>query len=132
MAVRLMANGSPISNTELAVFAGEECRSAATTNAEGIVFLTIPGDEACELTFKVAIGNEVVDAPHTLLTYETDAIFGTPAKPLTIDLGSITGIWEILNGTGIETIYDLSGRKMDHRKMQKGVYIINGQKKAVK
>ena len=131
MAARLVANGSPVSNTELAVFAGEECRSTATTNTEGIVYLTIPGDEACELTFKVAIGNEVVVVPHTL-NYETDAIFGTPANPMVIDLGSTTGVWKNLNGTRIETIYDLSGRKIDHRKMQKGVYIINAQQKILK
>ena len=106
------------------------------TDYEGNAYLTIPGDETCELTFKVAVGDELVNVPLTL-TYETDAIYGSPKHPVMIDLGEMTGIYEILNGTNGETIYDLSGRKILNIKKQnstlkKGVYIINGQKKTVK
>ena len=135
MAAKLKDDGMTLANVEIAVFAGNECRTTAVTNEEGIAYLTIPGDEACELTFKVAIAGEVVDAPFTL-TYETDAIYGTPRHPMVIDLGSGTGIREIVNGNG-DDIYDLSGRKIandnaTNRKLNKGVYIINGQKKTVK
>ncbi len=135
MAAKLKDDGMTLANVEIAVFAGNECRTTAVTNEEGIAYLTIPGDEACELTFKVAIAGEVVDAPLTL-TYETDAIYGTPRRPMVIDLGSATGIRGIVNGDG-DDIYDLSGRKIvnessTNRKLNKGVYIINGQKKTVK
>ena len=135
MAAKVVAGASVLSNIELGVFAGEECRAAATTDDEGIAYLTIPGDDSCELTFKVAIGNEVVDAPLTL-TYESDASYGSPKHPVIIDLGGLTGIREILYGNGGQSVYDLQGRKIvvdeQNHKLRKGVYIINGQKKTVK
>ena len=136
MAVKVVANGMSMSDIEVGVFADEECRTAAVTNEEGIAFLTIPGDETCELTFKVAVAGEVVVAPLTL-TYETDAIYGTPMHPVVMDLGNTNGIREMLYDNGIGSIYDLSGRKIangksSNRQLQKGVYIINGQKKTVK
>ena len=136
MSAKVVANGQPLRQVELAAFAGDECRTAAMTDDEGNAYLTIPGDETCELTFKVAVGDELVNVPLTL-TYETDAIYGSPKHPVMIDLGEMTGIYEILNGTNGETIYDLSGRKILNIKKQnstlkKGVYIINGQKKTVK
>jgi hypothetical protein len=136
MAVKVVAGSRTLTGVEVAAFAGDECRTAAVTNAEGVAFLTIPGDEPCELTFKVAVADEVVDAPLTL-TYETDAIYGTPKHPVVMNLGDVNGIREMLNDNGIESIYDLSGRKMFNGQrssfnVRKGVYIINGQKKTVK
>ena len=136
MVVKVVAGGQSLTGVELAAFAGDECRTAATTDNEGVAYLVIPGDEPCTLTFKVAVGNEVADAPLTL-TYETDAIYGTPKQPVEINLGDANGIREILYDNGIESIYDLSGRKMVNGQWpmvngRKGVYIINGQKKTVK
>lgn len=135
MAVKVVADSKTLTGVEVAAFAGDECRTAAFTNDEGIAFLTIPGDEPCELTFKVAVDGKVVVAPLTL-TYETDAIYGTPKHPVVMNLGDANGIREMLYDNGIESIYDLSGRKIhlddQTRKLQKGVYIINGQKKTVK
>ena len=138
MAVKVVADGQTVSHVELGVFAGEECRTAAVTNAGGIAYLTIPGDEACELTFKVAVGNEVMDAPLTL-TYESNAEYGTPASPIVLDLTDVaTGIGGMGDGRDSD-VYDISGRKvlngqssMVNGQLRKGVYIINGQKKAVK
>ena len=135
MAVKVVADSRTLTGVEVAAFADDECRTATVTNEEGIAFLTIPGDEPCELTFKVAIAGEVVDAPLTL-TYETDAIYGTPKHPVEMNLGDTNGIREILYDKGIGSFYDLSGRKIrlddQTHKLQKGVYIINGQKKTVK
>ncbi len=136
MAARVVDDGLPLSNVELGVFAGDECRTAVVTNDEGIAYLTIPGDEACELTFKVALGTEVIDVP-SKLTYQTDAVYGTPKHPVIINLRDADGIFDIYDGMANGSIYDLSGRKIDNsqsssHKLPKGVYIINGQKKAVK
>ena len=53
-----------------------------------------------------------------------------------MNLGDADGIREMLYVNGVESIYDLGGRKIQlddqTRKLQKGVYIINGQKKTVK
>lgn len=136
MAVKVVADGRTLAGVEVAAFAGDECRVSAVTDAEGIAYLTIPGDEPCELTFKVAVAGEVVDAPLTL-TYETDAIYGTPKHPVVMSLGDANGIREMLNDNSSESIYDISGRKIvnrksSNRKLQNGVYIINGQKQIVK
>ncbi|MBR4533114.1 MAG: hypothetical protein IKO85_01005 [Bacteroidaceae bacterium] len=135
MAVKVVLNGQSLNNIELGVFDGEECRTAAVTNGEGMAYLTIPGDETCELTVKVANGNEVSNTPLTF-TYESDAEYGTPSNPIVLELGTATGIHVISDGAD-DAIYDLSGRKIvnsqsSSRKLQKGVYIINGQKKTVK
>lgn len=131
MAVKVVANGMSMSDIEVGVFADEECRTAAVTNANGIAYLTIPGEEECELSFRVAIDDEVLTAPLTL-TYESDAIYGTPKSPIVIDLTNVaTGIGGMGDGQDGD-VYDISGRKMDSRKLQRGVYIINGQKKTVK
>ena len=136
MTAMLKADGMTLAGVEIAVFAGDECRTTSVTNEQGIAYITIPGDESCTLTFKAAIGNEVVTAPLSL-TFETDAIYGTPMHPIVINLGETDGIQEIGSGKDNESIYDLSGRKIvnddsTNRKLNKGVYIINGQKKTVK
>ncbi|MCR4613674.1 MAG: LamG domain-containing protein [Bacteroidaceae bacterium] len=135
MAVQVMAGGRIFADTELGVFAGDECRAAARTNEDGIAFITIPGDEATMLTFKVVINEELIDAPQTV-DYEVDGVYGSPMYPLVIDLSGATGIWR-LAGDGNDAVYDLQGRKIvngesSKRILQRGVYIINGQKKAVK
>ena len=131
MTLKVVAGEMVIGHAEVGVFAADECRTASQTNGDGVAFLTIPGDDDVTLTFKVAVGDQVLDAM-TTVNYEVDGVYGSPANPLIIDLGEVTGIWEILNGNGDETIYDLSGRKLDGRQLRKGVYIVNGQKKTVK
>ena len=130
MAVKVVANGQSLNNIELGVFDGEECRSAAMTNGQGIAYLTIPGDETCLLTFKVAFDGEVIETPVSF-NYETDAIYGTPQCPMIISFDDADGIWKILGDTGSNAVYDLSGRKVVNGRLPKGVYIINGEKKAV-
>ena len=132
MAVKVVADGDAISNAEVGVFAGQECRTAAVTNTAGVAYLTIPGDENCELTIRVAVGDDVM-ATDLKLAYETDATFGTPRQPLLIDLGQANGISEIVNSKFENSkCFDLGGRQIGNSKFNKGVYIYNGQKKVVK
>jgi hypothetical protein len=131
MTVRLVAGNMAVAQAEVGVFAGEECRAASQTNDNGIAFLTIPGDDEVTLTFKVAKGSQTIDVEKTV-NFEIDGVYGSPQHPLVIDLGGTTGIWEMLNANGNETIYDVSGRKLNNQKLRKGVYIINGQKKTVR
>ena len=131
-----LCGSEPLAGIELGIFAGDECRTSAITDEEGMVCITIPGDAPCKLTFRVADGpSAIVDVPSTI-AYETDAVIGTPSAPLIIDLGNATGITSLDNSTisPIDNCYDLSGRKLSNSKwsngqMRKGVYIINGQKK---
>ncbi|MBQ9524465.1 MAG: hypothetical protein IJR69_05040 [Bacteroidaceae bacterium] len=144
MAVRIVAAGSPLTNTELGVFADEECRTATITDKEGMAYLTIPGEEEAVLTFKVVVDNQVIDAT-TTVNFQTDGIYGTPMNPLVIDLDEATSIIEHSTLNIEHSVYDLSGRKYNSQlspvnsqlspvnsQLKSGVYIINGQKKAVK
>jgi len=80
----------------------------------------------------MSIAGEMVDVP-LILTYETNAIYGTPMNPVVIDMANqatcISGLTPALTEG---SVYDLSGRKMNNEKQLKGVYIVNGQKKIVK
>ena len=144
MAVRIVAAGHPLANAELGVFADEECRTAAVTDAEGMAYLTVPGEDEATLTFKVVVGDQVVDAT-TTVNYQTDGVYGTPQNPMVIDMDEATSIIEHSSLNIEHSVYDLSGRKYNNSqlspdskhstlnsKLKSGVYIINGQKKAVK
>lgn len=131
---KVVAGGEPVEGIEVGVFAGEECREAAITDERGMIYITIPGDEPCELTFRIATNGQCLMANSQPITYETDAVVGTPKAPYIIDLGEATDIADInaiLNGNG--DVYDLQGRKVQvndqNHKLRKGVYIVNGQKK---
>ena len=136
MAVKVVSANKPVVNAELGVFADDECRTAAVTNENGMAYLTIPGEDAVTLTFKVAVAGQVSDAPLEL-TYENDAVYGSPKQPVLIVLNDAVGISEVVGGTDTESVYDLSGRKINNsqetlRRLSKGVYIVNGKKKTVK
>ena len=72
------------------------------------------------------------------ITYETDAVIGTPRAPFIIDLDTATGIGEMANGQRSGDVYDLLGRKLNvgadssfftqKSPLRRGVYIVNGQK----
>ena len=135
MAVRVMNSGKPVVHLELGVFVDNECRTADVTDENGIAFLTIPGDHIGTMSFKLAVGDEIVEAAESF-TYEADAIYGSPGNPVVLELGNATGIRTIDNSQiTMDSYYDLSGRKFvkpSTRQMSKGIYIINGQKQVVK
>jgi hypothetical protein len=128
---QVVADGQPVEGVELGVFAGDECREAAVSDERGMIIITIPGDELCELTFRVNDGTGIRQMS-TSITYETDAVVGLPKAPFVIDLAQATGIDEISSSLSNSTIYDMQGRKVRvddrTRKLRKGVYIVNGQK----
>ena len=111
------------------------------TDEQGMVYITIPGDEPCELTFRVYGGDckspstDILEAG-TSINYETDAVIGSPRAPFVIDLAQATGIAQVAADGFPSTVYDLQGRKVamddNSRRLSKGVYIVNGQKKTVK
>lgn len=132
MSAKLMNDGAPVANAEFAVFADGECRAVAKTNEKGIAYLTIPGDDAATLTFKAVIGAQTVDFAETL-TYETDAVYGTPMNPIVLKLGGTTRVSEVEGFNASESVYDIQGRKIERISgTEGGIFIINGQKRTVK
>jgi hypothetical protein len=140
MTAQVMKDGVMLTDAEIGVFAdGDECRATATTDEEGRAYITIPGDEACQLTFLVAVDGMVYTTRQTA-DYAVDAVCGSYSQPFVINLGDATGIEEIENGTlkiG-NAVYDLQGRKVNSQysnfnsQLKKGVYVVNGQKKVIK
>jgi hypothetical protein len=136
MAARVVNGGKPVAHVELGVDVDDECRTAAVTNENGMAYLTIPGDDAAMLNFKVAVENEILELPYAL-AYEADAVYGTPKQPVLLDLNEAVGISEIMVDVDNTAVYDLSGRMVHQgknapRRLSKGVYILNGKKKTVK
>ena len=130
LCAQVVNNEMPVEGVELGVFDGNDCREAAVTNEEGMVYMTIPGDLSTELTFRMVWNGNIVTTDDMVL-YTTDDILGTPRAPFMIRLDNATRIGRITSD-GEETIYDLSGRKLTNTQLKKGVYIVNGQKKAIK
>ena len=133
MTARVVKDGKPVTDAEIGVFANGECRAASVTDAQGIAYLTIQGDAAETLTFRVLSGSAQLEASETLI-YEQDAVFGSPKRPFVIDLGAATGIGEIASGGEEESVYDLQGRRLTPQisRQSKGIYIVNGKKQVVK
>ena len=132
MSAKVMKNGVPMANVELGVFADGECRTVAMTDEEGIAYLTIPGDDATQLTFKVVKGAELFDAKEVII-YETDGIYGTPSNPFIVTLGDTTGIEVMTIDGSDDSVYDLQGRKISDGSVEsKGIRIVNGQKQLTK
>jgi hypothetical protein len=126
----------PLAGVELGVFAGDECREAAVTDERGMVYITIPGDEPCELTFRVSDGSSEFVISNSGLRYETDAVVGSPRAPFIINLGEATGISGITNDELriTDSVYDLQGRRVKefgirNSELKKGIYVVNRQKK---
>ena len=126
LAAKVYRNAKPLANVEVGAFADCECRASAFTGQDGVVYLTIPGDDAVELNFKVAEGASVTDV-RDKLDYVTDAIYGTPQHPLTFDLDGSTGIGRVIENTDNKPAYDVQGREVPVNSAN-GVIIINNEK----
>ena len=133
MSAKIVKDNVPVTKAEIAIFAGDECRAVAVTNDKGVAYLTIPGDDAATLTFQVAWGGDIYQTVETI-TYETDAVYGTPKDPMVIKLGNATGV-DGIDATGeTGTVYDLQGRKVEQlpgSSLENGIFIIDGQKRSV-
>ena len=127
MAVKVLKDNAPLANAEIGVFADGECRAAAFTDNTGVAYLTIPGDDAVELNFKIANGADITDLAD-VISYNTDGIYGTPMNPIIFRMGDTTGLG-IIEFTGDnESVYDLQGRKVTDGSAN-GIRIINGKKR---
>lgn len=117
-------DGAPLANVEVGVFAGDECRAHEYSDANGIVYLTIPGDRAEQLGFRVSYANEEYLTEATI-TYEDDGVVGNRRNPFLIafthDTPTALNAAEADNGSYGWT--DLSGRRLAKAPQADGVYI---------
>ena len=131
---QVVCGSEPVANAEVGIFAGDECREAAVTDDRGMIYVTVPGNEPTQLSFVIVTDGKTIEAAETI-TYENDAVCGTPRSPFIIDLGNATAIHSIGYLTNSsDNCYDLQGRRVNSQmvnssnRQMKGVYIINGQK----
>ena len=130
-------DGQPLANGEIAVFAGEECRSATLTDDEGMAYITVPGEDATELTFRTYCQGVLISSKQQC-TYANNGVLGSHRLPLAVaffeeDATAVNATTDRAE----DTIYDLAGRKLENshtakRSLQQGIYIVNGKKMAVK
>jgi len=130
---QVVENGLPVEGIEVAAFVDDECRATIVSDADGYLFLLVPGDgKARMMTLRAYIlGDETaLDLP---LTYQADKKLGTLGSPVLIDITDLTtGIGRLRDDAGDGEYYDLSGRKLGTRPYQPGVYIRNGEKVVIK
>ena len=98
---RVMNGDEAVHGVEVGIFAGDECRGAATedspiTNDLGFWFITVAGDEPIELSIKVydPATVETVTVKQTL-NYIDDATLGTLDEPYIIQLNVADGIEDV-------------------------------------
>ena len=95
---RVMNGEEIVHGLEVGIFAGEECRGAATEEfvgeeASGYWFITVAGDEPTPLTIKVHDrATQQITVVEQALQYTDDATLGTLAEPYIIQLSPADGI----------------------------------------
>ena len=117
-------DGAPLANVEVGVFAGDECRTHEYSDANGIAYLTIPGDRAEQLSFRVNYANEEY-VTEAALVYEDDGTVGNSREPFVIAFthDTPTVIMGIDADNDSYGWTDLSGRRLPKAPHADGVYI---------
>lgn len=112
-----------LTDTEIGVFCGEECRTAGFTNEEGIIYLTVPGNNGEEIAFFISREGSLFKS-NLALTYEEDAIIGSPSAPLALSFGndSNSGIEAVKTDEKEERWYTVSGILLSDKPTMPGVY----------
>ena len=113
---RVMNGDEAVHGVEVGIFAGDECRGAATeehineNTTDGYWFLTVAGDESTQLTIKVydpATG-ETITVLQTL-TYTDDATIGSLDEPYIIQLNVAEGVEEVqgnVQGIKVQKVFE--------------------------
>ena len=95
-------------------------------------YLTVYGDDTVDITLVV----ENTLTGETLATDQTvafeEGLLGSRMEPLAVSATTITAIDGVADRGNVRNVYDLQGRRINGNAMQKGVYLINGKKVAVK
>lgn len=131
MIAQVVRNGLPVEGVEVAAFVDGECRATIVSDADGYLFLLVPGNrtEAMQL-------HAVIDGEERLLdiqlTYQTDQRLGTLAHPVELDIEALATSVDFAATESLHTepMYDLSGRKLAKQPKQTGIYI-RGKEKVV-
>ena len=109
----------------VAICDGEVC-GEADCNDE-VIYLCISGQKKAPVSFVIERDDEWVAATHDIMTFEANAVSGSPMEPTEINF--VSNLSDLLSQQGWFT---LQGVKLDTKPTKKGVYIYNGKKQIVK
>ena len=140
LVIKLVKGGEIISDAEIAAFIDNECRGANTAFTDcdpesasyGLYYLLVAGEGHGQAMHLCAAIDGVITPIGGTLTFNSDAIIGTPWEPLVIDLDDPSGINEMAIDLADTEWYTLEGFKVGRRPTATGVYIHNGKKVIVK
>ena len=120
---RVTFDGAVQQDTEVGVFAGDECRTAEFTDADGYAYFTVPGDGKCTLRFMLAKDGQTWLSDVTL-DFAEDAICGSYKLPFEVTFGKTTFIDGITADDDTNTRwYDLNGMLLNGKPSVSGVYM---------
>ena len=104
---------------------GERCGEAITDGEAGEpLYLSIGGEKRQGIWFAIERNGDIVATTAELMTFEADAVVGSPDTPTAISFASADN--------AIGKWYTTGGVQLQKRPAQKGVYIYNGKKIVVK
>ena len=120
---RVTFDGAVQQDAEVGVFAGDECRTAEFTDADGYAYFTVPGDGKCTLRFMLAKDGQTWLSDVTL-DFAEDAICGSYKLPFEVTFGKTTFIDGITADDVTNTRwYDLNGMLLNGKPSVSGVYM---------
>lgn len=120
---RVTFDGAVQQDAEVGVFAGDECRTAEFTDADGYAYFTVPGDGKCTLRFMLAKDGQTWLSDVTL-DFAEDAICGSYKLPFEVTFGKTTFIDGITADDDTNTRwYNLNGMLLNGKPSVSGVYM---------
>ena len=120
---RVTFNDEVQQGAEVGVFAGDECRTAEVTDADGYAYFTVPGEGKCNLRFLMVKNGDVWLAEATVDFIE-DAICGSYKHPLELTFGKITYVGGIaVDADDNARWFDVHGRMLNGKPTAPGVYV---------
>jgi hypothetical protein len=130
------ADGVALVDAEIAAFIDGQCRGSIKC-IDGYYFLTILGNPSEDNNKPIALKAWVDGAEYDITAksfyFSGDASYGSfKYGVVTLTLDTQTGIRNVVADDGEATWYDLSGRKLNGKPTEKGVFIRNGKKEIVK
>ena len=111
---------------KLIALSGAEVRGVADAAEDGSLFyLSIEGDTKAALSFAIERDGEIIATTDEVMTYERNAISGSPDQPTSISFVKQDDNTALLPQRGW---YSVQGVKLPGAPKRKGLYIYNGRK----
>ena len=115
---------------------GEVC-GIAEVNEEAVegtepLYLTIGGDKQTGISFGIERNGITAVVTGELMTFNANAIVGSPDEPFVIDFTGATGIDVVSGGYEHGKWYTVNGVQLQEKPTRPGLYIYNGKKVVIK